>query len=159
MATRTVNKLTIKSNLLGEHDLVYDDVDNGLVMSCNWYPIRDPKNGRIYCMTWDAIRKKNVSIHRLIHPNFKIVDHINGNGLDNTRANLRNATHEQNMMNRISARGYKGISLKGKRYQVRIRVKGKIIFGGCFDNQRDGLLRYNELAKAHFGEFACLNQV
>ena len=106
----------------------------------------------------------------------KIVDHRNGNGLDNQRHNMRLATPAQNAWNRKKqdrgASKYKGVLLHQKkrpnehvdRYWVsRITVNKKLINLGYFTFNQDGEIEasiaYNEAAKIHYGEFAVLNQI
>lgn len=88
------------------------------------------------------------------------VDHINGNGLDNRRCNLRLATRQQNMMNRRVSRdnssGYKGVSWhdgNGK-FHARIRVAGKRIHLGYYDDPAEAYAAYCAAAKIHHGEYA-----
>jgi hypothetical protein len=99
-------------------------------------------------------------------------DHINHNGLDNRKANLRVSTHKQNVWHRrkFSGRTYDGLKrpsrsrYKGvdwsndiKRWRVRIRVNGKRIYLGSFDNEIDAAKAYDIAAKKYRGEFAFLN--
>jgi len=98
------------------------------------------------------------------------VDHINGDTLDNRRANLRVVTKEQNNMNRRKRKGcsskYKGVSLDRdhgralwKAYIGGKSTGGKRIILGRFKKERDAALAYNEAAKELFGQYAKLNVV
>lgn len=115
-------------------------------------------------------KKHSFSMHRHImarvtgRPLVKgeIVDHINGNSLDNRRNNLRLCTHAQNIHNqRLSQRntsGYKGVSYItsiGKwRAQIKVNRKQKTI--GTYDTPEEAHAAYCEAAKKYFGEFARL---
>lgn len=101
-------------------------------------------------------------------------DHINGNGLDNRRENLRLVSNSQNSMNskKPKARGsssygkyskYKGVSRYKKRngelgaYFAHIRKDGKIKYiRGC-DSEEAAARAYDKAAKELFGEYAYLN--
>lgn len=88
------------------------------------------------------------------------IDHINGDKLDNRIANLREATHAENQMNRQgwSRSGFKGVSLKsdGKHWAARI-WNGKNIHLGQFKCRACAAVTYDLAAiKAH-GEFAVCN--
>lgn len=95
-----------------------------------------------------------------------IVDHVNGNGLDNRRANLRLATARQNGCNRCSARGsssrYLGVYLDAARGKWRAKAKaadGKYIHLGRFDSEADAARAYNAAALKLHGAFARLNVI
>lgn len=86
------------------------------------------------------------------------VDHIDGNGLNNRRENLRLASPSQNARNRSiqknSTTGYKGVSPKGKSYQARITIDGNTICLGTFPTPELAALAYAEAALKHHKEFA-----
>ena len=105
-----------------------------------------------------------VGMHRVVlnAPAGLEVDHVNGNGLDNRRANLRVATTAQNQHNRQKRRGkcrYKGViwdATRG-RWRPRIVVSGRHMYLGIFADPIDAALAYDLAAIANFGEFACPN--
>jgi hypothetical protein len=105
-----------------------------------------------------------VFMHRHIMncPDDKLIDHINHNGLDNRRDNLRLVSCEQNNWNRRKRRGqctspYKGVFYRYGKWSAAIKCKGKHIFIGWFENEETAARAYDEKAKELFGEFACLN--
>lgn len=92
----------------------------------------------------------------------EICDHIDGDGLNNCRWNLRCASPKQNTRNRIGGRaksGLKGVHDCGNgRYWARITVDYESIHLGAFGSADAAARAYNEAALKHFGEFAKLNQ-
>lgn len=112
------------------------------------------------------IKGKVTKLHRYIMEAMpkQVVDHINGNLLDNRRCNLRFATKGQNKMNanvhKNSLVGVKGVSQRetGK-YQTRIQVNGRQVHLGCFFTIRAAAQAYNDAAVKHFGEYAHVNDL
>ena len=113
-------------------------------------------------------KQKTVKLHRVILARMldrdlmagEQVDHIDGNGLNNTRPNLRLATNAQNGANRRKSSnntsGLKGVhwnKYAGK-WRARIKVGGTIIHLGYFTDKDEAHAAYNAAAKKHFGEFA-----
>lgn len=93
------------------------------------------------------------------------VDHRNGDGLLNTEANLRAATHAQNQRNQgphvTNKTGFKGVSwfqLRGK-WRAQIRANGKSLHLGYFDTPIHAAAAYNFAAKRLHKEFAVLNDL
>ena len=110
-------------------------------------------------------KTKMISMHREIMnaPKGIVVDHKNGDSLDNRRTNLRLATQLQNCYN-IKKREntlseFIGVYLeKGrKKWRARIRHNRKLIQLGQFDSEIDAARAYDEAAKKYHGEFARLN--
>ena len=104
-----------------------------------------------------------VRLHRLILPHIPIIDHANGDKLDNRRANLRVASITENNRNRPRQRnntsGFKGVhwdSLRGK-WTARIKHDGRSIRVGRFDDIRDAARAYDEAAIRYHGDYASLN--
>jgi hypothetical protein len=107
---------------------------------------------------------KKVKMHRLIldAPDGMHVDHINGDGLDNRRRNLRACTAQQNLMNqrpRRSASGLKGVKWmpKIRKWMARIKVDGRELYLGVFVDRDDAGRAYDAAATQYFGQFARLN--
>ncbi len=107
--------------------------------------------------------RRRLPMHRVIlermgYKDFIQPDHINGNGLDNRRCNLRPATASQNRCNRgkqsNNTSGYKGVCWDRKKWRAYIGVNGKRIHLGLFDNIKDAARAYNEAALKYHKEFA-----
>lgn len=145
-----------------------DDEDYELVNQYKWCP---KLNRRGYGDVYYAIRyytedgvKKTMLMHSLIMGTLlgdAVVDHKNGDGLLNTRNNLRKCTHRENAMNRRhrvdGTSVYKGVHLmKGGKYRSSIG-NGKHIKLGCFSSEEKAAKRYDLYALKLFGEFASLN--
>ena len=97
-------------------------------------------------------------------PKGMVVDHINHDGMDNREANLRPATHCENMYNRkkpsrTSYSKYKGVSWKKNTctWQVQIKFKKKRIHLGTFRSELDAAKAYDRAAIKYHGQFASLN--
>jgi hypothetical protein len=91
-----------------------------------------------------------------------LVDHADGDGLNNQRSNLRVATHAENMRNRRKATTsrsiYKGLGpTPGGRWRAFIRVNRKQLYLGTFATEADAALAYDDAARRHHGEYAALN--
>jgi hypothetical protein len=94
------------------------------------------------------------------------VDHVDGNGLNNRRKNLRFATHQQNCLNRVkrvikvgskSFSRYKGVKRQRDIFSVYASVNGVETFFGSFKNETDAANVYDFYAVKYHGEFAKLN--
>lgn len=90
-------------------------------------------------------------------------DHVNRNGLDNRRENLRFATPEQNNFNRTyrrrSSSGFRGVvwNRRVSRWQCSIKYRRKSIYLGLFDDPVEAACTYDAAAREYFGSFARLN--
>jgi len=116
-----------------------------------------------------SIRRPNgkysrILMHRQLFnvPKGYVIDHINGNGLDNRMANVRPATVAQNAWNskkRNPRSGYKGVCFdKQKRlWRAAIVCNRKKIHLGYFKNKTDAAKAYDKAAQKFYGEFAVLN--
>lgn len=110
-------------------------------------------------------KTRMVSMHRQImdFPKGILVDHKNGDTLDNRRSNLRLATHTQNMHNcrkmKNTSSQYRGVSFIKDRglWGSQITNEGKRIFLGRFRDEIDAAKAYDCAARKYFGEFARLN--
>lgn len=109
-------------------------------------------------------RGKAITLARLImNPAVdEFVDHINGDTFDNRRVNLRIVTAAQNTMNARkaewgSASKYKGVTREHNRWLASIRVDGRAVRIGKFDNEIECATAYDTAARIHHGEYATLN--
>jgi hypothetical protein len=137
----------------GQEALVDDDQFEGLLLhlwryASSGYAVRTVRiNGR----------RRHIFMHRQImaaQPG-QLVDHINGDRLDNRRENLRFVTRSQNQHNRRkNARGsspYKGVSWHTRGWHVRIRVQGQRIHLGYYPCPRQAAQVYDAAALHWFG--------
>lgn len=113
-----------------------------------------------------AVRGRSVSrvwLHRFVLmalPPFA-VDHIDGDGLNCTRQNLRIATQSVNNHNRatINRSGYRGVTFEPARrkWKATISNGGRTLNLGRFDNAEAAARTYDDHARALFGDAARLN--
>lgn len=141
-----------------------DEADLPLVTGLKWH-VHSVQNSNLrYARSWPY--GNNSFMHRLITgatPG-QHVDHANGDGLDNRRANIRICTHAQNMGNRSklknSGQPYKGIQFLADKFRTNpwkacIGKEQKYI--GVFASAEEAARAYDVAAIARYGEFARLN--
>jgi len=149
---------------IGKNIVVIDDSDFASVKNLKMYvySLGGGKQKVKYCVF--NLNGKSVFLHRFLM-NAKrgdIIDHINGNGLDNRKENLRFCTVSQNMFNRKKAFNstsrYYGVSFDkhSKKWRSQIHTNGKSITFGRYDNEVDAAKAYDIRVKKYKGEFAKL---
>lgn len=152
----------IKILLTQDKFTLIDNKDFDIISKYKWYAHRRRKN--YYAET--TKKQKHILMHRLImniiNPEIQI-DHIDGNGLNNQRHNLRICTHQENHFNKKSRKNssskFKGVSWHSshKKWRCVIGINTKHIHLGYFDNEKEAAYVYDIAAKQYFGEFANLN--
>lgn len=138
-----------------------DDADFELVAAHKWNAAK--RKNSWYAQSY-AGGDKRIHMHRLImdFPEME-VDHINGNGLDNRRENLRLATRTQNNRNNrghvAATSRFKGVSwsVERQKWFACIGVDGKTIPLGRYADEKEAAQAYNVAAKKLWGDFARLN--
>ena len=109
--------------------------------------------------------RRRVYLHRWLldaQPG-QLVDHIDGNKLNNRRSNLRLVTRSQNQANRrhnrTSRSRYKGVTWhkRRKRWMARIQVRGRRITIGYYADALQAAYEYDAFARSYFGEYARVN--
>jgi hypothetical protein len=112
-----------------------------------------------------GILAPNIYMHRhILEPaENKQVDHVNGNGLDNRRENLRECDSVQNHGNsrhRVGKSGYRGVkpARHGSGFQARMSIKNKFFNIGHFRSAEEAAAAYDRAAIERFGEFAMTNE-
>lgn len=146
-----------------------DDEDVGLVEGYKWF-VKIMQNKWVYASAQAPMvdgKQQTILMHRLIlgAKAGQVVDHINRNGLDNQRHNLRLCTNAQNSFNSTKKRKnttstYKGVYNAGvglKPWRAIIGHSYKRKHLGCFSTELEAALAYDEAAKELFGAFARLN--
>lgn len=95
----------------------------------------------------------------------QVVDHWNGNPLDNRKQNLRICTHAENNYNSIvpnipdKTSRFKGVCKRERRWIAHIGFKHQRFHLGSFDNELDAARSYDTAALDKFGEFALTNEM
>jgi hypothetical protein len=153
-----------------------DDEDFEFLNQYKWRVQHDEH--RMYVKT--KINGKQVSMHVLLlgKKDGKVIDHKDGNGLNNQRLNLRFCTNQENCRNCRSygSSSYYGVSINRTRvknwskskgewvygkiciaWRTRIIIDGKNKWAGSFKTEIEAARKWDELAKIHYGEFARLN--
>ena|SRR5258708_2925659 len=112
-------------------------------------------------------RITTLRLHRFIlnlEPGDPDVDHVDGNGLNNVKANLQLATHQQNQCNqrkqlRKTSSRFKGVTWDrhAGEWKAQIKVKGKNHYLGCFAIEQEAAEAYDQAAVQFHNNFAKLN--
>ena len=153
-SSRGVRRIALGQNLFA----TVDAADYKKLCRYKWYACRH--GSTIYA----TCRKngKAVYMHRMIMRPRKgyVVDHIDGNGLNNRRCNLRVCTHQQNQANRGPCGGssrYVGVYRKGDKWVATIKYRGEHFYLGIFDDEVEAAKARDRKAYELHGPYAYLN--
>lgn len=155
-----------------------DDKDFEYLSQFNWHAEKTSSTfyASRYFFNKESNRKSRKRMHReilgTIDPRI-VSDHIDRNGLNNQRSNLRSCTQAENLMNRrhrkLNSIGYKGVSVfknrnhgmwknyKGLIFRARIGINKKEIGLGYFKTSEEAAKAYDLKAREIYGKFAYLN--
>lgn len=141
-----------------------DDEDFELISQYRWHVAKNTNTYYAHVTIRNKI-KTTLTMHRLIMDDYfdiesKQIDHINGNGLDNRKSNLRLCNNTQNQQNRKKNKNKKlpkGIDQDNRRktkYRARIRVAGILKYLGEFNTIEEAKNVYQKVSIRYFGEFS-----
>ncbi len=144
------------------YSCIVDDEDYEFLSQWKWHVLIGKPH--VYAMRNSEPvdgKRHHILMHRVLNktPKGRDTDHVNGNTLDNRKANLRNATRRQNMHNRKpNAKGtskYKGVSWhkQHRKWIVHIQVNKVGHHIGLFHDEKEAALAYEARAKKEFGKF------
>lgn len=147
---------------------IVDDEDYEELSKYKWHAGKNNKSGIWYAQRTIRLTSKKcikIRMHRQLmdYPYKKEIDHINHNGLDNRRSNLRICSHSQNMKNtcirKNNSSGLMGVcwDKRSKKWMAYIRKDYKRITIGLFGDKDDAGHAVDKKALELFGEFAILN--
>lgn len=155
---------TIEVPLTRGYVALIDEVDADRVLTLRWYVMVNKNTAYARrSLNWTGGKRPSQLLHRFVlgvtDPGVH-VDHIDGNGLNNRRENLRECTRTQNLGNSKRAvnnrTGFKGVMHHERhgRYYARICVNGKQTYLGNFGTADEAHEAYCMAATVHFGAFA-----
>ena len=143
---------------------IVDDEDFEKIKHHKWSITSNKEKTHVYARA--KIAGKTIKLHRYIlglTDKSMVVDHIDHNGLNNTRSNLRVCTLKENQANqkpkKNAASKYRGLAWNKQRlkWQVSIKVNGVQKYLGIYKNEDEAARVYDKHAKIQYGEFAYLN--
>lgn len=159
--------LIVESRAHGRQIITVDAEDCPAVSRYRWYVDNPSGNGSLYAATNGraAGGPRTLRMHRLLvnpAPGM-VVDHRNGDGLDNRRENLRACEQRKNVLNRVpdhnNRNGFKGVywSEALGQFRARITLDRRTRWLGSHDTAESAARAYDAAALELFGEFARTN--
>ncbi len=135
-----------------------DAADYKKLSKYTWYLYRHGRTIYAACRT----KGKVVYMHRMIMRPRKgyVVDHIDGNGLNNRRCNLRVCTPAQNRANvrpRNGSSRFVGVYRRGNKWEGSIGYRGRHFYLGLFDDEVEAAKARDRKAYELHGPYAYLN--
>jgi hypothetical protein len=142
---------------------VIDATDVDRLSNGSWQATAPSRSGVVYAVQNLGRRQKRSRriMHRvLMGDSDMMVDHIDGNGLNNRRSNLRWATASQNVINQKrrsdNLSGFKCVCFSAlhKKWRARIKANGKRLHLGYFETPEKAFDAYKAASEKLHGEFA-----
>ena len=146
---------------------IIDKEDAIQIKHMYWFAI--PKGSTYYVESYPTTPKprRRIKLHRLLLSATvgSIVDHSDGDGLNNSKKNIRLCSFAENSRNKKSDSNkmfckFKGVSNSYSSlnpFRSSLHLNGKRVSLGCFSTAEESAKAYNEAALKYFGEFARLN--
>lgn len=129
-----------------------DDSDAPILLTRKWQAQKRSDGDGFY-----AVARGGVRMHRFLLGvvDDRIVDHKNGNGLDNRRENLRIGTQSLNSVNRKRTPGknLRGVQQRGSRFRAQIKHHGHARHLGCFNTEAEAHQRYLQESRLLNGDW------
>jgi hypothetical protein len=141
------------------YEAVIDVEDAHLVEGFNWWASVGVRTVYARRTNFSDIPRQSEKMHRVIMacPEDKVVDHIDGDGLNNRRSNMRIVSRAENTCNRRitlkSTSGFKGVSADKGSWRAQISVGGKQRRLGHFATPEEAHAAYCAASAALHGEF------
>jgi AP2 domain len=136
-------------------ECVVDTSDFSLIQNRHW--TAEKRKHTFYAKSEHGATR----MHRLLFPDIPLIDHQDGNGLNNRRKNLRRATHPQNAMNTLRKRSdgraskYRGVvATRNGKFGAAIQINGHRVWLGTFDSETQADAAYRRARKLRGGNFA-----
>lgn len=151
--------------------VIVDLCDLEKISQYKWSLTKSQTGEKYAAMSQNSVAKnrfgrKQIMLHRFILDIWDtniFVDHIDGDGLNDRRNNIRPCNRSQNAANSqkpmSNQSGFRGVSKYKDKYKVRIRLNGEDNYLGMYDDIVSAAIAYNNKATELFGEFARLNIV
>jgi hypothetical protein len=145
---------------------IVDDEDFDFLSQWKWSALASSSPGKFYAVRTTGKKEggkpRMILMHRVLvsAPLGSIVDHQDGNGLNNRRKNIRVCTHAQNMLNRVANRSLKTSHFKGVsrhtngKWSVWFRER----YVGQFPTEQQAAAAYDREATKYDAEFALTNR-
>lgn len=161
-------KLSQTGKHKGKYVALVDDVDFEYLNQFNWYVCKPKTSKCYYAVRLDYTNnRKQTWMHRVIlnPPNDMFIDHIDHNGLNNQRSNIRICTRKENSRNCLPSGKYQYMGIchdkvtrpSGKHYDYivpKININGSSVRLGVCKTEIQAAKRYDSAARFFYGEFA-----
>lgn len=137
-----------------------DDEDYEYLKKSKWAVF---KSGAKYYARRGRYKGRETFMHRVVLniPKDKFIDHIDRDGLNNQKYNLRECSHAQNMANRTpcGVSLFLGVCPKRDKWRAQITKNNKVYYLGTFDTEQEAAYAYNKKALEFHGDFANINKL
>lgn len=143
------------------------DREDADLAELRWYALTSSTSDHVYACKYPGTLMHRIILSRILDGDLHravLVDHRNGDGLDNRRSNLRPANRSQNGANRSSTPNTSSVYLgvcrhKNGGWQVSASYNGARRYIGYFASETEAAIAYNKFAIEHHGEYSRLNVV
>jgi hypothetical protein len=149
------------TRIINGYQVKLDSEDEHFLNEYRWVPVVTGRSKTTYLRSC-VRRGVYIYFHRIviIPEKGKDIDHIDGNGLNNIKSNLRICTHAQNLFNRgknkNNTSGFKGVVWypRTSKWKAQIMYQRKMFHIGLFSTPEEASEAYKNRAIQLFGEFA-----